>query len=742
MTISSTVRIAGPFIGTGTATVFPFAFKVFTAANLQVVRADSSTGLESTLILNTDYTVSLNTDQDSNPGGNVTLSAFLAVGFTMVITSDIANLQPTDLTNQGGFYPEVITDALDRATIQIQQMADELTRSIKIPISDGLSLDMELPPVSGRASKYLVFDANGLPIVSAGSGTDTALRTDLAVSTVAAAGAGLVGYRNSSASSTARTVLSKLRDTVSVKDFGAVGDDVTDDTAAIQAAINAAYALNKSLYIPGGRYRFTNLTFSPTDSVSTGQGLRIYGDSSGNGTLGRGSILSCNAASGDAFTVAPTSGASYLNIDGITFHGNANVNGLVFSNSWFANINNCVFGGFTNASCKALWFKTNTTYSGSSIVSKCVFQSNTTAILSGGSASGTPSVNDVRYKDCWFLDNTVAAIQIGTSGGAIMQGRCHYITNCDFENNSQDILTYATVYALTISQCNFETQATTSLPRIETAYDGVSPVGASIEISGCYFQQTLPSAGDSIVLLRGTGLKVIGNHSSYGNQTDRYFLTALDSSRVEAEPNTTPPGVTSYPIRVSAGAVGAAKTYVSFVNTGLRPEPLFTAAANPSVIYQGAGSPNNSFGSSGDLYINNDVSGANIESRDSLWQKGASFWKRVTYLQGIDNLSYATVMSPDLAKGSVIQLTPTNGVAFTFDPITNAGPGQVWSLAIINTTGGALGAATFVTAPGGYKLAGAWVQPANGFRQIITFYYNPGTLFNYEIARTSADVPN
>jgi hypothetical protein len=151
MTISSTVRIAGPFIGTGTATVFPYAFKIFAASNLQVVRADSSTGLESTLILNTDYTVSLNTDQDSNPGGNVTLLAVLAVGFTMVITSDIANLQPTDLTNQGGFYPEVITDALDRATIQIQQMADELTRSIKIPISDGLSLDMELPNVTNRA---------------------------------------------------------------------------------------------------------------------------------------------------------------------------------------------------------------------------------------------------------------------------------------------------------------------------------------------------------------------------------------------------------------------------------------------------------------------------------------------------------------------------------------------------------------------------------------------------------------
>ena len=277
MTISSTIRIAGPYIGNGTATVFSFAFKVFTATNLQVVRVDTSTGLESTLVLTTDYTVSLNADQDSNPGGNVTLLAVLATGFNMVITSDIANLQPTDLTNQGGFYPEVITDALDRATIQIQQMADELTRSIKIPITDGLSLDMELPSTTDRANKYLVFDANGLPIVSAGSGTDTALRTDLAVSTVAAAGAGLVGYRNSSASSTARTVLSKLRDTVSLKDFGAIGDNVADDTAALNAAIAYCNTNSKTLFIPGGNYKITSNITVPV-APNTQRSFGIIGE--------------------------------------------------------------------------------------------------------------------------------------------------------------------------------------------------------------------------------------------------------------------------------------------------------------------------------------------------------------------------------------------------------------------------------------------------------------------------------
>jgi hypothetical protein len=134
MTISSTTRIAGPFIGNGTASAFPFTFKVFAATDLDVIKLTVSTGTESTLVLTTDYTVTLNGDQNSNPGGTVTLTAgALASGFTLTITSDIANLQPTDLTNQGGFYPEVITDSLDRATIQIQQIADIGDRTLNAP---------------------------------------------------------------------------------------------------------------------------------------------------------------------------------------------------------------------------------------------------------------------------------------------------------------------------------------------------------------------------------------------------------------------------------------------------------------------------------------------------------------------------------------------------------------------------------------------------------------------------------
>ena len=167
MTISSNIRKAGPFVGNGTASTFAFTFKVFQASDLEVVRLDVATTIETVLVINSNYTVSLNADQNSNPGGSITLTAgALASGFNLVITSDIENLQPTDIVNQGGFYPDVIEDALDRATIQIQQLQEAVDRSAKLPITSSADADALVADIVALANDQANIDIVATNITS------------------------------------------------------------------------------------------------------------------------------------------------------------------------------------------------------------------------------------------------------------------------------------------------------------------------------------------------------------------------------------------------------------------------------------------------------------------------------------------------------------------------------------------------------------------------------------------------
>jgi hypothetical protein len=87
------------------------------------------------------------------------------------------------------------------------------------------------------------------------------------------------------------TVQTKLRETVSVKDFGAVGDGVTNDRTAIQAALNTG----KSVFFPSGTYLFnTSVNFTAdnqcifgfgNDSVLKSGAGSVYIDSNGFNNL-------------------------------------------------------------------------------------------------------------------------------------------------------------------------------------------------------------------------------------------------------------------------------------------------------------------------------------------------------------------------------------------------------------------------------------------------------------------------
>lgn len=162
MSIATTDRKAGPFLGDDVTTVFPFEFKVYDKDHLRVILT-SSAGVESELVLDTDYTVSLNADQDSDPGGSITYPVSgdpLATGEKLTILTDQPATQEAVLNNMGGFFPKTIEKRLDWLTILVQQLSEKVSRTLAGGPSDG-GVTYGLGTAGQRAGKYLRFDANG-----------------------------------------------------------------------------------------------------------------------------------------------------------------------------------------------------------------------------------------------------------------------------------------------------------------------------------------------------------------------------------------------------------------------------------------------------------------------------------------------------------------------------------------------------------------------------------------------------
>jgi len=158
MTVSSTT-VKNSYSGNSSTTAFAYTFKIFADTDLQVI-IRSSAGTETTKTLTTHYTVSGAGDAS---GGNVTFTSgnTPATGETVVIRRGVPQTQAIDYIANDPFPAESHEEGLDRATMTIQQMQEELDRSFKVSRTNTIASPEFTDNATIRADKALGFDSSG-----------------------------------------------------------------------------------------------------------------------------------------------------------------------------------------------------------------------------------------------------------------------------------------------------------------------------------------------------------------------------------------------------------------------------------------------------------------------------------------------------------------------------------------------------------------------------------------------------
>ena len=157
MTVSSTT-VKQSYSGNGSTSAFTYSFLINSTAELTVIIRTDSTGTETVKSIGTHYNVS-----DSAGSGTVTFTSgnIPASGETVVLLRNTNLTQTTDYVENDPFPAESHESALDKLTLQTQELQEELDRSIKLSRTNTMTSTEFTVGSTDRANKILAFDSSG-----------------------------------------------------------------------------------------------------------------------------------------------------------------------------------------------------------------------------------------------------------------------------------------------------------------------------------------------------------------------------------------------------------------------------------------------------------------------------------------------------------------------------------------------------------------------------------------------------
>ena len=239
MTISST-SIKNSYSGNGSTATFNYTFKIFANSDLQVI-IRSSSGTETVKTITTHYTVA---GAGNSSGGSITFTSgnIPTNTETVVIRRNLPQTQTIDYIANDPFPAESHEEGLDRAMMTIQQIQEELDRSIKVSRTTSITTPEITDDATARAGKLLGFDSTGNVLDATIDGSGVAVSaTNAANSATAAANSASAAATSATAAENAKIAAEAALDTFDDDFLGAKSSNPSVDNDGNALADGALY---------------------------------------------------------------------------------------------------------------------------------------------------------------------------------------------------------------------------------------------------------------------------------------------------------------------------------------------------------------------------------------------------------------------------------------------------------------------------------------------------------------------